>query len=49
MTDMGVLQRSIARYRSMSASGISNPAQRQIVEEMLNDLETLLASKKVRE
>jgi hypothetical protein len=36
---------SIEPYRSMLTVGISDPAQRRIVEEMLDDLETLLASK----
>jgi hypothetical protein len=49
MTDVRVLQRSIDRYRSMLATGLDDPAQRQIVHDMLDDLETLLVSKKSRE
>ncbi|MGC2415658.1 MAG: hypothetical protein WA459_23540 [Stellaceae bacterium] len=37
-----VLRKNIARYRAMLAAGISDPSQKNIVEEMLDDAETLL-------
>jgi hypothetical protein len=38
-----IIVRNIARYRSMLAAGISSKTHKKILEEMLDDAETLLA------
>jgi hypothetical protein len=40
--DPEIIRRNIARYQAMLSGGISDAFQRKIVEEMLDDAETML-------